>query len=334
MAPVQLQVSVEAASGLQKHRDGILTSRPSPYVVIETVGKEGLRFQSPVVRNSLSPVWNFTVDVCGFDMSDMLQFTMMDSNTWPRADKLLGKAFLTRQDVCATESKVELALTESTSNATLLVTVVVVGDTDQACEHVAVREATDLGLKEAHESAQEQLGVAMEQGGVLNTCRSTELSSSNCLVDVENNDIGDDKSSVTCMWPEDTGSTLPGDAGSMLPEGTGSTELPSHIFVGTGSHMLFPMQMFGVGYQGQLVPSAYFPPPLVFSRTVHAPVTVSAEEFARVMTGTAVVHSMEPTASATHNGPVEEPQSLATSTEALTKPATQIKLRQKRRVCC
>jgi len=310
MAPTQLQVTVEAASGLQKQRGGVLASRPSSYVIIEVAGKQELRFQTPVVKHSLSPVWNFSVAIDNFDMGDTLQFTLMDSNTWPRTDKLLGKAFLTRHDICPSDCKLELALAESQANATLLVTVVTVGDVEPS-EQMAKKG--NLELEETHEPVEEQFGAAMEHGSVLDTGGSTELISSNCFVDmVESGEEGDGKSAITCL----------------LPEGTGSTELSTPLLVSPES------LLFRAADETQMVPALCLSPPIIYTRTVHTPVTVSSKEFARVLAGTAAMGSMELNDIALGSSPAQEKHSKVTSQAALSKSTEQVKLKKKRRGCC
>jgi len=124
MAPAQLQVTVRSASGLQKPKRGIISGRPSAYVVIEVVGKEGVRFQTPVVKQSFSPLWDFACVIDSFDACDTLQFTLMDCSSWSRSDKVLGKVSLTRDDLHSNDCQLELAFAECETNATLFLAVV------------------------------------------------------------------------------------------------------------------------------------------------------------------------------------------------------------------
>mmetsp|Transcript_2385 Transcript_2385/g.4535 ORF Transcript_2385/g.4535 Transcript_2385/m.4535 type:complete len:318 (-) Transcript_2385:125-1078(-) len=317
MAPVQLQVTVEAASGLQKQRGGVLASRPSPYVVINIVGKEDLRLQTPVVKHSLAPVWNFSVGIDSFDIGETVQFILMDANTWPRSDKLLGRAFLTRQDIDSNECTLDLTLAESTANATLRVNVATVGDIE-ACEQTAMKGSAQLEVEETHEPVAEQSGEAIGRGSVLDSGGSTELSCTNCLVEVvENGEEGDNKSSITCL----------------SPESTGSTEVPSPLLVSPQSLLPCPKQVFGAGDQTQPVPASCFAPPIIFMRTVHEPITVSAEEFARVLAGKTAMDSMEHSSIDAGSG-LDQQQLPVTSQLPLTKPTQQVKLKKKLFGCC
>jgi len=137
MASAHLQITVQRANNLY-NADGILAGKSDPYVIVEVPGQDDLRFQTPVLNNTLNPVWNFTGEIKGFMDGDFLQFTVMDSDTFPKPDQLLGKVALTAQDVYPQGLHAELALGESKTEATLSVTVHVLGNIPAPEEAVAV----------------------------------------------------------------------------------------------------------------------------------------------------------------------------------------------------
>ena len=58
---------------------------------------------------------------------------------------------------------------------------------------------------------------------------------------------------------------------------------------------IFPLQVVGASDQAEQAPlfAPCLPPPIIYSKTVHAPVTVSPEEFAGILAGTAAVAPAE-----------------------------------------
>jgi len=93
-----------------------------------------MKFQTEVISNELNPVWNFTGEIDGFMDGDVLRFTVMDKDTFPKPDDFLGKAELTAQDFYSNGFQGELTLADSKTQATLSVMVVVVGCNEAAPE--------------------------------------------------------------------------------------------------------------------------------------------------------------------------------------------------------
>jgi len=127
MASAHLQITIESASNLY-NSDGILAGKSDPYVIVEVPGQEDMKFVTPVIANNLNPVWNFTGEIKGFMDGDVLRFTVMDSDTFPKPDQFLGKCALSAQDFYPQGLKAELALTESKTEATLKVIIAVLGN--------------------------------------------------------------------------------------------------------------------------------------------------------------------------------------------------------------
>merc|ERR1712129_357959 len=87
---------------------------------------EGMKFQTEVISNDLNPVWNFTGELGGFMDGDVLRFTVMDKDTFPKPDDFLGRVSLTAQDFYPQGFHAEVPLSESKTNATLTVMISVV----------------------------------------------------------------------------------------------------------------------------------------------------------------------------------------------------------------
>jgi len=127
----------------------------------------------------------------------------------------------------------------------------------------------------------------------------------------------DDKAAVTDLFAEST-------ASSPSTTATASSEPP----------VVVPLQLHGAGDKAKVVLETCLPPPIIYSKTVHEPVTVSAGEFARALSGAVVVHSMEPAVLTGGSDTERIPQSLEGTENASMKPAKQVEIKPKRRGCC
>jgi len=143
MASARLQITVESACNLY-NSDGVLAGKSDPYVIVEVPGQEGMKFQTEVISNELNPVWNFTGEIEGFMDGDILRFTVMDKDTFPKPDDFLGKAELTAQDFYPNGFHGELMLADSKTQATLTVMIVVVGCDEAAPEMVEGEGAVQM----------------------------------------------------------------------------------------------------------------------------------------------------------------------------------------------
>merc|ERR1740129_1578600 len=102
--------------------------------------------QTEVISNELNPVWNFAGEIAGFMDGDVLCFTVMDKDTFPKPDNFLGKAELTAQDFYLNGFHGELPLADSKTQATLTVTVVVTGIDDADPELVRGEGSSSLSV--------------------------------------------------------------------------------------------------------------------------------------------------------------------------------------------
>merc|ERR1712062_382808 len=129
-----------------------------------------------------------------------------------------------------------------------------------------------MGLAEVTEPVQ-QFRVA-DQSSMLDTDNFAETSNSNCHAHAM--DAGEEGNDLVAITKK-----------SVLPEGTDSTALSTPRSMNSEPMLTVPLQVTAAGDQAEQAPliARCRLPPIIYSRTVHAPVTVSAEEFARVLAG-------------------------------------------------
>jgi len=317
MAPLSVQVTVEAVSGLQKPKAGIISRKPNPYVIVEVVGKEELRFQTPVISSSSAPTWNFIGNIDEFEFGDKLQFLLMDRHSWPRSDKVLGRACLVPEGL--DDCHADLGLAECETSALLSVSVVA-ASAIKADEQIPATRGSDMGLAEVAEPVL-QFGVA-DQSSMLDTDKCAETSDGNCHAHaIDAGEKGNDQFAITKK--------------TVLLEDTDSTGLSTPQKMNSAPMVVVPLQVTGVGDQAEQAP-LFAPshlPPIIYSRTVHAPVTVSAEEFARVLAGIAAeateISVVEP-----YSGSAPNPQKQEKAQHDDVEPTKQAKIKRKGRRCC
>jgi len=163
------------------------------------------------------------------------------------------------------------------------------------------------------EPALQQFDGAKDHSNVLDMNGNPDLSNSNSFAAVVDAfDGGDDKAAVTDLLPEDTGSTHPSTPTAVSPEPL----------------VVAPLQVHGAGNEAGVVLANCLPPPITYARTVHAPVAVSAEEFARALCGAVAAPSVE-LADAD-----QIPHSQENTENGTVKPVEQVKIKTKRRGCC
>jgi len=311
MAPLCVQVTVEAVSGLQKSHAGIISRKPNPYVIVEVVGKEERRFQTPVIRSSSAPAWNFTGNIDGFEFGDKLQFLLMDNHSWPRSDKVLGRASLIPEDL--DDCRVDLGLAECETNALLSVAVFAASATS-ADEQIPVTRGSDMGLAEVIKPVQ-QFSVA-DQSSMLDKDNCAETSDGNCHAHgVDAGEECNDQVAITLK--------------SVPLEGTDSTRLSTPQSTNSDPMLMVPME----AEQAPLF-APCGPPPIIYSRAVHAPVTVSAQEFARVLAGIAVVAPAEISVVKPCSGSAPNAQKQEKTQHHDVKSTQPVKIKRKARRCC
>jgi len=318
MAPLCVQVTVEAVNGLQQPHAGIISRKPNPYVVVEVVGKEELRFQTPVIRSSSAPTWNFAGNIDGFEFGDKLQFLLMDKHSWPRTDKVLGRACLVPEDL--DDCHADLGLAECETSA-LLSVAVVAARAIKANEQIPATRGSGMGLAEVTEPEQ-QFGVG-DQSSMLDTNNCAETSDGNCHAHAV--DAGVEGSDQVAINKK-----------SVLPEDSDSTGLSTPQRMNSEPMLIVPLQVTGASDQAEQAP-LFAPsclPPIVYSRTVHAPVTVSAEEFARVVAGVAVVAPAEISVVEPCSGSAPNPQKQEKTQHDDVEPTKQVKIKRKDKRCC
>eukprot|EP00419_Tripos_fusus_P030345 CAMPEP_0172778346 /NCGR_PEP_ID=MMETSP1074-20121228/201861_1 /TAXON_ID=2916 /ORGANISM="Ceratium fusus, Strain PA161109" /LENGTH=286 /DNA_ID=CAMNT_0013615277 /DNA_START=29 /DNA_END=888 /DNA_ORIENTATION=- len=181
----------------------------------------------------------------------------------------------------------------------------------------AVKRGPSVDLVDAGEIVQEHFDGAADQRNMLETNESAELNSSNCLVVVVGDgEAADDKAVVT----------------NLPAESTESTDMSTSLAISSNPPVICPLQVVGVEDQEEPLLAPCLPPPVTYSRTVHTPVIVSAEEFARALSGAAAVDSMVVTANIAANESAQHMQSTEKAHDAPPQPKEQVKIQKKERV--
>ena len=180
------------------------------------------------------------------------------------------------------------------------------------------RRGTTLVLEQEQEPVQQNFDGAVDQDNVVDTNECSKLNSSNCvLVAADGSDVGDDKAAIT----------------NQLAENTESTDLSSSPAVSSEPLVIVPLQVVGAADRTEPISAPCLPPPVVYTKKVHAPVTVSAEDFARALTGVATVSSAQAAADAADNEAAHDPQLLGKKPET-QHPTKHVKVKKTAKGCC
>mmetsp|Transcript_86728 Transcript_86728/g.240559 ORF Transcript_86728/g.240559 Transcript_86728/m.240559 type:complete len:1129 (+) Transcript_86728:53-3439(+) len=105
----QLGVEVLSARGLRAADWG---GTSDPFCVVEVPGKKLSKFQTPVVKKTLTPVWNHSGEIAEFVPGDKLSFSVFDYDRWKSPD-FLGKLVLTSDQFYPHGFEGELPLSEA-----------------------------------------------------------------------------------------------------------------------------------------------------------------------------------------------------------------------------
>merc|ERR1719410_783400 len=95
--------------------------------------------------------------------------------------------------------------------------------------------------------------------------------------------------------------------------------------------LIVPLQVVCTGDQAGQAPvfAPCLPPPIIYSKTVHAPVTVSAEEFARILAGTAAEAPAELSVVEPCSGSAPDPQEQEKAQHDDVDPTKQVSIKRK-----
>lgn len=108
-AKAPLRVRILGARGLRARRRGPASE---PFCVCEIPLKPGSKISTPVLSNTLDPVWNFEADIPNYAIGDSLNFTVYDQDHsgFGEQDIVLGVARLTHSEFHAAGFSGELPL--------------------------------------------------------------------------------------------------------------------------------------------------------------------------------------------------------------------------------
>lgn len=105
-----------------------------PYCICEIPGKACTKIKTPVVEDSLNPLWNFEATISDYSVGDSLEFTVWDKDEGKK-DDLMGRAVLTSAQLVALRFEGELLLGETGKKApSFLVVRVTDAEVDQLGE--------------------------------------------------------------------------------------------------------------------------------------------------------------------------------------------------------
>jgi len=307
MASAKLEITVESACNLY-NSDGVLAGKSDPYVIVEVPGQENMKLKTEVVSNELNPVWNFSGKIAGFMDGDILRFTVMDKDTFPKPDDFLGKAELTAQDFYPNGFHGELALADSKTQATLTVTVVVSG-----CDEA------DPELDEGEGEQQSSSAAVLPSGVVMHGLQVY------------------DPSVLTTTTITGHSMTYSAPQTESAPQTDSAPEVPMNDMVTTNIVESQSMASQSVTCEAPQVPLPSESVAVIGKIVVYPPVTVSAEEFAK-LSGSVLTEALPVTDGAEAVG--MEALGVGTKrelhfndTEAMDK-TVKIKEKKKSKRCC
>mmetsp|Transcript_373 Transcript_373/g.857 ORF Transcript_373/g.857 Transcript_373/m.857 type:complete len:865 (-) Transcript_373:25-2619(-) len=110
-------VTIVSARGLPAADEGVLISGKSdPYVTCEAIGRRSTRFKTPVVNNTLDPVFSVTGRICDLAGDEVLAFAVYDQDIGKK-DDFLGSAVIYLDRIVGDSFEGELELIEATSRS-------------------------------------------------------------------------------------------------------------------------------------------------------------------------------------------------------------------------
>jgi len=207
--------------------------------------------QTEVISNELNPVWNFTGEMAGFMDGDILRFSVMDKDTFPKPDDFLGKAELSALDFYPHGFHGELTLAESKTQATLTVMIVVIG-CDEAAPELVEGEAVQTTMEMEMEGSVLPSGIVMQGLQVYNPGVPTTTTTTS--------------HSMTYSAPQ----------AAAVPRAYSTPQVPMNDM----ENQSMPSQC--ITYEAPQAPVPSESVAAAGNVIVHPPVTITAEEFAKL----------------------------------------------------
>jgi hypothetical protein len=334
MASAKLQITVESASNLY-NSDGVLAGKSDPYVIVEVPGQENMKFQTEVISNELNPVWNLTGEIEGFMDGDILRFTVMDKDTFPNPDDFLGKAELMAQDFYPNGFQGELMLADSKTQAILTVMIVVTGCEDLSSEMVPGETAEGTMMAGSSSAAvyTANAGDGSTMMGNSSTIMYSGVPAGGCSAS---------GLAVSSTGPAPLVSGVAMHGLPIITTGVPTTMSQSMTYSAPQVPMNGMATTSIVGSQSMASQSVTYaapqaPVPSQFAAVsgkvvVHPPVTVTAEEFAKV-NGTLVTEPL-PVTAGIEPVDVEANREVAVNDNEAMDQTVKIKKKKKSKTCC
>jgi len=316
-----LLVSIINAQGLY-NADGFLAGKSDPYCICLVPEKPELKFQTAVITNCLDPEWNHTGRIEGFQAGDWLEFQVWDSDTFPKPDQLLGKVLLTSEDFAANPEGLQgvLQLTGGLS-----------GDEHGTLEICIQVGGASTGMMVAGNTQVASGTVAMS--GPTTTYSAVTVPGQQCYSGspVTYSSFPTTQPMTPTMQTMTYGAPQ---AASMSLTSQPSMNPMTYSTVGqvprAGSMSIPQPSMTYSAAPGAAVATGGSQTGKVVQVIVHAPVTVSAQEFAQ-SNGTIVASPLPVTVGA-HSGPVEMLEQISEGIVGTT--SGKLSKKKKSKSCC
>jgi len=356
--PQTLLVNIINAQGLY-NADGFLAGKSDPYCICLVPEKPETQFKTEVKANTLDPEWNHTGRIEGFQAGDSLEFQVWDSDTFPKPDQLLGKVLLTSQDFAAHPEGLTgvLQLTGGLSgdeHGTL--EICIQAETGAVAAEMAQMEMQAVGCSSAG------MMVAGNTGAASGTVATSGPTTTYPAVGVPGQACYSGSPVTYSSFPATQTMTPTTQTMTYGAPQAASTSWVSQPQVQAGSMSLTsqpsispsmsPITYSAVGQAPQAGSMSISQPSMTYSAPgaavasggsptgkvtqviVHAPVTVSAQEFAQ-SNGTVVSNPLPVTVN-THSGPVEMLEQISEGIVGTTERAfgKVVKKKKKSKSCC
>jgi len=354
--PQTLLVNIINAQGLY-NADGFLAGKSDPYCICLVPEKPETQFKTEVKANTLDPEWNHTGHIEGFQAGDSLEFQVWDRDTFPKPDQLLGKVLLTSQDFAAHPEGLTgvLQLTGGLSgdeHGTL--EICIQAETGATAAEMAQMEMQAVGCASAGMMVAGNTGAAsgtVATSGPTTTYPAVSVPGQACYSGSPvtyssfptTQTMTPTTQTITYGAPQaaSTSWVSQPQAGSMSltsqPSISPSMSPMTYSVVGQAPQagsMSIPQPAMTYSAPGAAVASGGSPTGKVTQVIVHAPVTVSAQEFAQ-SNGTIVSNPLPVTVNA-HSGPVEMLEQISEGIVGTTERALGkvVKKKKKSKSCC
>lgn len=107
--PAVVKVTIVSARGL---RNADFVGKSDPYCECEVLGKSTSKLATAIIDDNLNPQWNYEAEITGYNVGDVLTFTVKDKD-YIKSDDVLGRATLRTPQFLEAGFEGELPLSEA-----------------------------------------------------------------------------------------------------------------------------------------------------------------------------------------------------------------------------